>query len=111
MVSFLIKIHEIIRKCVFFYQITEKIFKKRADFGKEHDYIEYMKSVLQPGVRVKALYSGWYSGFSVKSGDKGTVTSSVFRDWRSRDCVKLDFDTGSCGGSYMALKCGVVVLK
>ena len=76
-----------------FYQITEKIYKKRAEFGNDSDYENYMVSVLQPGDRVKMLRDV-YSGVWVNRGDVGTVTSSVYVGMYGDNRVKVDFDSG-----------------
>ena len=78
-----------------FYQITEKIYKKREEFGDSDDYMNYMVSVLQPGVRVKLVTDSWAS--EMKCGAMGTVTSSLDNDYGDY-WVDVDFDC--CHGIY-----------
>ena len=90
----MINIYEIRPKCLLFFDPTEKTYKKYTEFGNNiTDYNKYMKSVLQPGLRVKMLQD-WQ--FKVKARDMVTVTSSVYVN-KVGHCVLVDFDSGPRG--------------
>ena len=71
--------------------MTGKIYKRRAQFGNDTVYIQYMKSELQSGLQVKMLYN---SHRGVKSEERGTVKSPVYVNKSGGDCVKVDFRSG-----------------